>query len=176
MRLLIVPMAYALFATLLEIGWQIQMSSWLRTLKTDEPIVIVLITIIGIGYVILTSLVAQTVWAEWKGIQMAISARDEVKFLEYKGQRLSPQVKLLLGMFSALLLVPTMILLAPTSLVVAAVLVFAVTFMITAFWVVSNDLDDYWTSVWIIDLGSVPEEWRRKHFNSEEQQKLFGEK
>src|SRR3989338_8365519 len=118
MRLLIVPMAYALFATLLEIGRQIQMSSWLRTLKTDEPIVIVLITIIGIGYVILTSLVAQTVWAEWKGIQMAISARDEVKFLEYKGQRLSPQVKLLLGMFSALLLVPTMILLAPTSLVV----------------------------------------------------------
>ena len=120
--------------------------------------------IIGVGYVIFAGLVASTVWGEWKGIIAAIDAKDENAFIRLKDQRLSPHIKLLIMVLSGVWLFPIFFLLSYKVVAIGVFATFAITLILVIYWEVINDLDDYFTGVWNIDIKKLPKEWREKYF------------
>lgn len=135
-------------------------------LKADETIMSsAIVPIIGIGYVIFAGLVASTVWTEWKGMIAAIDAVDENAFIRLKDQRLSPHVKLLIVVLSVLWLFPIFFLFSYKALVTGVFATFSITLILGIYWEVINDLDDYFTGVWNIDLNKLPKEWMEKYFS-----------
>ena len=165
MKLLWKPLVVSILVVLGWVGYRLLLGS-LDSLKADEAIMAgAIVPIIGIGYVIFAGLVASTVWGEWKGIVAAIDAKDEEAFIRLKDQRLSPHVKLLVGVFSGLLLFPIFSLLPYKAIATGGFANFAITFILLIYWEVINDLDDYFSGVWNIDITKLPEVWREKYFN-----------
>lgn len=163
MKLFLKPAALALLVGLLWTGYRILFGE-MEALKADEAIMAsAVVPIIGIGYVIFAGLIASTVWGEWKGMLAAIEAKDEDAFVRLKDQRLSPHVKMLIRVFSGLLLFPIFFLFSYKNLVMGIFTTFGIMFMLLIYWEIINDLDDYFSGVWNINVNKIPEEWRKKY-------------
>lgn len=164
MKLLWKGLTLSIIVTLLWVAYQLIPGARDR-FKADETIMAsAIVPIIGIGYVIFVSLVASTVWNEWKGILMAIETKNEQDFVRLKDQRLSPHIKLLIKVLSVLLLLPIFFFFSYKSLAVGTYTIFSITLILAAYWEIISDLDDYFSGVWNIDINKLPKEWREKYF------------
>lgn len=162
MQLILVPFVISILMSLCWGIFHYFTASDLVYLKQDEGLLVVVITIIGIGYVLFASSVDGIVWSEWKGMLSAIAIHDKKEFIRLKDQRMSPHVKALMFVFSFLLLVPLFFLTVYNTFVIGAFSIFAVMFILTAHWLIVRDLDDYFSGVWKIDVNSLPEDWRKE--------------
>jgi hypothetical protein len=115
------------------------------------------ITTLGIFYALAAAFILSTVWEQFLHVQDAVRMRDKHQFLKHKDKRIPLPIKVLLFLFSAMLLGAVVIL--PFHSVVNGIYsVFTVSLAIAINWGVIMDLDDPFEGIWNVE---IPKEWKK---------------
>ncbi len=122
-----------------------------------QSLELIVFPLVGFIYVIFASVAVTSVFDQYKAVSKSVVKRDVDTFLLYRDEQLPIMMHILIGAPSVLL---TLLLLFYTYLgdeVAGAIMIFAVTFMLSLIWVIATELDDFSKSIWFRER--IPKEW-----------------
>lgn len=157
MRLIIKPL---IVAAIVSILWFVRYGLFGSNdaIKADEAVLVSgTIPILAIFYALLAAFTFATVWQQWVAVEEAVKTRNKKEFLKHKDKRMPATIKLLLSLFSVLL-VAAFFIISFKSLLTGLYSIFAVTLALSIYWSVIMDLDDPFSGVWNVRL---PKEWEK---------------
>ncbi len=124
--------------------------------EAENPVLFIIIPLVGFIYVIFASLAVNSVFEEYKTISRSVVKSDLETFLIHRDEQLPIMMHILVGAPS-LILILTAMLFGYGSAWAGLFSVFCVSFVVTLIWVIATELDDYRKSIWFKE--TIPEEW-----------------
>lgn len=136
-----------------------------------EPIMLVVLPLVGFMYVIFASVAVASVFDQYKKVSECVIKQDVDTFLLYRDEQLPIMMHILIGAPSILITSLVMLLDYKGDNWAGMVSVFAVPFMLVLVWVIATELDDFSKSIWFRE--KIPTHWYEidieEHFSSKEQ-------
>lgn len=127
-------------------------------IKADETIMVgATIVTLGVFYALMAAFVLAAVWQQWVTVEEAVNSDDKPAFLKHARKRIPGTIKLLILIFSTLLLGGFFFLAAFKSAWAGSFSIFAISLILSIYWAVVTDLDDPLTGVW--NVSRVPKNW-----------------
>jgi hypothetical protein len=135
--------------------------------ESVEPIMLVVLPLVGFMYVIFASVAVGSVFDQYKKVSKCVVRKDLDSFLLYRDEQLPIMMHILVGAPSIILAAFVMLLDYSHDTLGGMAGVFAVTFMLVLVWVITTELDDFSKSIWFRE--KIPTKWYEidieKHFN-----------
>ncbi|MDD5331925.1 MAG: hypothetical protein PHE43_03870 [Candidatus Nanoarchaeia archaeon] len=149
-----------LIALVLAIGWYIlKLNGFIFNHDFDTELLSSgTISSLGIFYTLVYAFVLATVWTQFLEVEEAIKIRDKKSFIRHKDKRIPIPIKLLLLVFSTLILGAFFI--SPfKSNIIGFYSVFAVALGLSMNWAVILELDHPFEGIWNL---KIPDEWKEQ--------------
>jgi hypothetical protein len=122
----------------------------------ENPLLFLVMPLIGFVYVIFTSLAVGSVFSEYKAISRSVVKKDVETFLLHRDEQLPILMHLLVGAPSILLVLLTAFF-HYEDVWIGMASVFSVIFVVVITWMVVTELDNYEKSVWFKE--KIPKDW-----------------
>ncbi|MEO5627919.1 MAG: hypothetical protein ABIQ89_03450 [Candidatus Saccharimonadales bacterium] len=124
--------------------------------SAENPLLLMIIPLVGFIYVIFASLAISSVFDEYKTISRCVVKSDLETFLIHRDEQLPIMMHILVGAPS-LILVLFAIFFRYEDPYIAVAAIFSVVFMIVITWVIATELDRYEKSIWFKE--KIPKDW-----------------
>jgi len=124
---------------------------------SKEPIMLVVLPLVGFMYVIFASVAVGSVFEQYKRVSKCVIRKDLDNFLLYRDEQLPLMMHILVGAPSVIIAAFVALLDYHHDVMGGMAGVFAVTFMLVLVWVITTELDDFSKSIWFRE--KIPRKW-----------------
>lgn len=136
--------------------------------KSIEPILFIVLPLLGFMYVIFASIAVGSVFDQYKIISKCVVKKDVDTFLLYRDEQLPIMMHILIGAPTVFIVLFVSLFNYQGDVLAGVASIFAVTFMLVLGWVIATELDDFSKSIWFRE--KIPKSWYEieveKHFKS----------
>ncbi len=159
-------------ALLITIAWYVIWTSGIHF--ADEADMDSIITTLGVTYGIIATWVLDTIWDKYKKVVVSTLHQDKDEFMLYRDERL-PTARYFLVIFVSLPLLGMIGMIDYQNVPTGIFSVFAVSFILSLFWIVIKHLEDPSRSAWIAER--IPADWLEtdidEHFHLDQHKERF---
>jgi hypothetical protein len=156
LKFFIQPLAVAIIITII---WYFMFTNNLFP-KRDADVGVMssgTISVLGILYALVAAFVLTTVWREFVAVQEAIKLRHKHDFFKHKDKRVPLPIKVLLLIFS-LLLLGAFFIIHYNTVIIGMYSILSISIGLALNWAVIMDLDDPFEGIWNVE---VPKHWHK---------------
>jgi hypothetical protein len=118
------------------------------------------VNVLGIFYALVAAFVLSTVWRQFVAVEESVKLRNKIEFIKHKDKRIPLPIKILLLIFS-LLLLGSFFVMRYEGMLNGVYSIFAIGLGLALNWGVIMDLDDPFEGIWNI---KIPNGWEKLRY------------